>query len=77
MVEITIIIPIYNRGYCLRRCLNSIKEQSFKNWECILIDDGSTDDCLEICRVFLMRYAVMSWLFFECKYLLSRLHILC
>lgn len=46
---ISIIIPIFNRDYCLPRCLDSVLRQSFTNWECILIDDGSTDRSLSVC----------------------------
>ncbi len=45
---ISIIVPIYNTGNNLRECLNSILAQTFKNWEAILVDDGSTDNTKEI-----------------------------
>ena len=35
----------------LNSCLASIRQQSFKNWECIIIDDASVDDSLEIARL--------------------------
>lgn len=41
---ISIIIPIYNRAHLLRETLDSIIAQSYTLWECILIDDGSSDD---------------------------------
>jgi len=43
-MEISIIVPIYNTGQYLRECLDSILAQQFTDWECLLIDDGSTDD---------------------------------
>lgn len=46
---ISIIIPVYNRDYCLSRCLESVLQQTFTDWECILIDDGSTDRTLAVC----------------------------
>lgn len=46
---ISIIIPVYNAEKYLKRCLDSIKEQTFANWETILIDDGSTDNSGKIC----------------------------
>lgn len=46
---ISIIIPVYNVSSCLPRCLDSIIAQSNKNWEAILIDDGSTDKSGVIC----------------------------
>lgn len=47
---ISIIIPIYNRAYCLSRALDSVLHQTFTNWECILVDDGSTDETLSVCQ---------------------------
>lgn len=47
--RISIVIPIYNRGYCLPRCLDSVLEQTFTDWECILVDDASTDNSLQVC----------------------------
>ncbi|WP_288735329.1 glycosyltransferase family 2 protein [uncultured Phocaeicola sp.] len=46
---ISIIIPVYNVANYLSQCLNSVIAQKYKNWECILIDDGSTDDSGHIC----------------------------
>ena len=44
MVAISIIIPVYNSGEYLEKCLESICAQSFKDYEAICIDDGSTDE---------------------------------
>jgi glycosyltransferase involved in cell wall biosynthesis len=41
--QISVIIPIYNTGIKLKKCLNSILNQSFTDFECLMIDDGSTD----------------------------------
>lgn len=46
---ISIIIPVYNTEKYLRRCLDSIMEQTYKDFECILVDDGSTDGSGKIC----------------------------
>lgn len=40
----SIIIPTFNRAHFIDKCLNSIQNQTFENWETIIIDDGSTDD---------------------------------
>lgn len=41
---ISIIIPVYNASKYIQRCIKSIIEQTYEEWECILIDDGSTDN---------------------------------
>lgn len=46
---ISIIIPVYNSADYLDQCINSVINQSYKDWECILINDGSKDDSGNIC----------------------------
>lgn len=46
---ISIIVPVYNTEKYLRRCVDSIIAQTFTDWECLLIDDGSTDSSPMIC----------------------------
>ncbi len=40
---VSIIIPTFNRAYLIGETLNSVLAQTYKNWECIIVDDGSTD----------------------------------
>ncbi len=47
--KISIIVPIYNVEKYLPKCIESILNQSFKNFELILVNDGSPDDCQKIC----------------------------
>lgn len=49
---ISVIVPVYNSAATLRRCLESLLSQSFRDFELILVDDGSTDASLEICREY-------------------------
>lgn len=48
MSKLSIIVPIYNVENYLNRCIDSILKQSFKDFEAILIDDGSPDRCGDI-----------------------------
>lgn len=48
-MKISIIVPIYNSSKYLKKCLDSIVNQTIKNIEIILIDDNSTDDSYNIC----------------------------
>ncbi len=49
---VSILVPIYNVGRYLPQCLESILSQTFTDWECILVDDGSTDSSGKICDEF-------------------------
>ena len=46
---ISIIIPIYNIMDCLEKCVDSCINQTYKNIEIIMVDDGSTDGTSELC----------------------------
>ena len=50
--KISVIIPVFNPGKHLTRCLNSIANQTHRNLQIVLIDDGSTDGSGEICDRF-------------------------
>ena len=41
---ISVIVPCYNLASWIRDCLNSVLGQSFSDWECVVVDDESTDD---------------------------------
>ena len=51
--EISIIVPIYNIENYVDKCIKSILSQSFVNFELLLINDGSQDQSLTICRKYL------------------------
>jgi len=50
--KISIIIPIYNEEKYLRRCLNSVQNQTFTEWQAICVDDGSTDNSGKIVKEY-------------------------
>ena len=49
---VSVIIPVYNVSEYLSRCLDSIINQSYKNLEIIIVDDGSTDNSYKICKKY-------------------------
>ena len=52
MIKISIIMPVYNREAYVKKSIQSVINQSFKDWEFIIIDDGSKDNSLSICKSF-------------------------
>ena len=52
MEKITIITPTYNRAHTLSRVYDSLKNQTFKDFKWIIIDDGSTDDTENLVKSF-------------------------
>ncbi|GAB2994713.1 glycosyltransferase family 2 protein [Cyclobacterium sediminis] len=48
MAKISIVIPVYNREKLIIETLNSINNQTYQDWECLLVDDHSTDKSLEV-----------------------------
>lgn len=52
MSKVSIIVPVYNAGKNLNKCIKSIINQTFEEFELILVNDGSTDNSLNICRKY-------------------------
>ena len=55
MDKISIILPVYNVEKYVEKCLNSIKNQDYKNFEAIIVDDGSKDKSVEIIEAFIKK----------------------
>lgn len=49
---VSVVVPVYNAGSFIKRCIQSLLHQTYTNIEIILIDDGSIDNSLEICNFF-------------------------
>lgn len=55
--EVSIIIPLYNKEDVIWQTLNSVFRQSYRDWECIIVDDGSTDRSLKIVQTFISTHS--------------------
>ena len=54
--KITVLMPVYNVSKFLPKCLQTLMDQTFRDFRLIAVNDGSTDNCLEILRDFEARY---------------------
>lgn len=61
----SIILPTFNRAYCLATAIQSVLDQSFESWELIIVDDGSTDDTQIIAEGFANSDSRIQYLFQE------------
>ena len=61
-IKIYIIIPIYNAEKYLNQCLESILTQTYHNFICVMVNDGSTDSSLQICQNYIKdnRFVLIS-----------------
>ena len=53
MIKFSIIVPVYNREKLISQTIESVIAQTYKNWECIIIDDNSTDLTNESIKYFM------------------------
>lgn len=59
-MKLSIIIPVYRTQETLTRCLESILHQTFTDYEIILVDDGSPDECPRLCEEYAKKYTQIS-----------------
>jgi glycosyltransferase involved in cell wall biosynthesis len=60
---VSIIITAYNQESFVAQAIQSVVNQTYENWECIIIDDGSTDKTCEICKHFIQKESRISYFF--------------
>lgn len=57
MAKVSVIVPVYKAENCLRRCVDSILDQTFTDFELVLVDDGSPDQSGQICDEYIQHDA--------------------
>ena len=57
---VSIIVPVYNVEQYIRRCIDSILNQSYKNIELIIVDDGSTDSSPQIIKEYIDKAIIVT-----------------
>ena len=57
---LTVVIPVYNVERYLKRCIESVLVQEWKDYEILLVDDGSTDNSPQICDDYVKAYDFIS-----------------
>jgi glycosyltransferase involved in cell wall biosynthesis len=60
--EISVVLCTYNRANYLNRAIDSVIEQIFKNWELLIVDDGSQDNTFEIVNTYLQQFRNIRYL---------------
>lgn len=55
-IDVSIIIPLYNKDELICQTLKSVSQQSYKDWECLIVDDGSTDNSLKVVERYIKQH---------------------
>lgn len=50
--RVSIILPVFNRAATIRRCLDSVRAQTFSDWELVVVDDASSDDSVAVIEAY-------------------------
>lgn len=67
MPKVSVIVPCYNQAAYLDECLQSVLDQTYQDWECIIINDGSTDNTEEVAKHWEKKDARFKYIFQENK----------
>ena len=69
MPKVSFVVPVYNAEKYLRRCLDSIEQQTERNFQAVLVDDGSTDSSGDICKEYVQKDSRFTYHFQENAFL--------
>ena len=58
---ISVVIPLYNKEKSIASTVQSVIDQTYTDWECIVVDDGSTDKSLDVVKDFVSRLEIGNW----------------
>lgn len=61
--KVSVIIPCYNQAFIIEETLESVYLQTFSEWECIIVDDGSTDNSKDICDIWCAKDARFKYFY--------------
>ena len=67
LIRLSVIVPSYNYGAYIAECLDSVMAQSFRHWECIVIDNGSTDNTATVVKAYEAKDSRIRYHFTEQK----------
>ena len=62
-MKVSVIVPCYNQGEFLKECLESVLASTYKDWECIIVNDGSTDDTKKVADIFVNRDSRFEYIY--------------
>ena len=63
--KVSVIVPCYNQGQFLSQCLDSILAQTYTNWECVIVNDGSLDNSQQIIEAYVNQDTRIRYIFQE------------
>ena len=67
VTQISVVIPLYNKEKSITKTLQSVLAQTYTDWECVIVNDGSTDNSLEVvknfvdeCKIYDLRFKIVN-----------------
>jgi glycosyltransferase involved in cell wall biosynthesis len=61
-MKVSIIVPVYNVEKYIQRCFDSVSAQTYKDIECIFVDDSTPDNCNELLKAMISTFADEKYL---------------